>query len=429
MRRRFLSTTLAVLAVTCSATLPNVTALTAGATAGVQSEPLNDASLEAAAISLAVEDSLSVEDARSQMLDQQRQIDLTGSAQAFLGATYGGSYIDRQTSQLVVQGTDLEQLQKWFEKAHPSRVTINTVQQPKSFFEGRLYTNVVATLNSQETPVLSAAYLAREQKLEVRVPRVSDATRQTIMRLYPEVILSQGEPAPMTCNTTLTALTCTAPIRGGIYIIGDNHGPCSAGFMVKSVSDQAPYVLTAGHCVSGGDVENFYGLRLSDGARRLIGEGHSKTYNLTLGQDSGIIHLSNTTSWGTGSAGWVYVMASSTQYNGITYTTTADESYDITNAKLTSTLPQGARLCRTGTTSGTKCGPLIGQEVGTDFFDVRVRACSGDSGGPFYVNHTAYGVLSGGINAIDGCTQPTSNQYIYAQEVIWAMADRGVELA
>ncbi len=156
-------------------------------------------------------------------------------------------------------------------------------------------TLVNAALESVQITPISSAFLQETNQLEVRVRPDQVQASMDAVGDFPSVTVLGVSVQPATCNTTLGHLTCTSPFRGGIWMSG-----CSGGFMVHSVTDNMPYILSAGHCTTSGDVDSKYGLRLSDLVQRLLGKSHKSIYIPSKGQDYGIVHLTNTASWGNG---------------------------------------------------------------------------------------------------------------------------------
>jgi hypothetical protein len=120
-----------------------------------------------------------------------------------------------------------------------------------------------------------------------------------------------------------------------------------------------------------------------------------------------ILTVNNPSGWEQG-RGWVFVRASapycSTPYDCIDGTT-RDPSYEIHDV---SRVGDGWRVCMSGR-HGTSCGRVFDlgfsyTELGYTYrYLARADYCSegGDSGGPVYAYHHAYGIHQGGI---DGCS-------------------------
>lgn len=183
---------------------------------------------------------------------------------------------------------------------------------------------------------------------------------------------------------------CDPPLRGGIKILGNLH-PCTGGFIARSRVDEELYQFTAGHCADGGDNDS-WSTKFTNGSEHVIGPlWHWKWAS---GGDMAIVQVSNVPGWDP--AGWVQVTDGPD--------TTADSSYHISSDNYSVI---GMRICSTGGYYGrSDCGYVthLGVTVTYDGVTVhnlgRSTACGtpGDSGGPLYAYHVAYGILLGGYS-------------------------------
>jgi streptogrisin C len=165
-----------------------------------------------------------------------------------------------------------------------------------------------------------------------------------------------------------------ADLVGGEAIFSPNGERCSIGFLATRGS--TAYVITAGHCTRiGGTWTGF------DGS--VIGPVAGTSYP---GNDFGIIQVS--------SGSWTPTGAVSDYAGGRVRVTGSTEAV------------VGASTCRSGSTSGYRCGAILAKNQsvnygGGDVIDglTRTNACadSGDSGGSFITGTQAQGITSGGI--------------------------------
>ena len=89
----------------------------------------------------------------------------------------------------------------------------------------------------------------------------------------------------------------------------------------------------------------------------------------------------------------------------------------------TATAPVGAPVCRSGSTTGWRCGTVTAVDVTANYAAgpvqglVLTSACSegGDSGGPFVSGSSALGLLSGGTG---DCTTAGTSLYQPIDEVV-----------
>ncbi|MFN8077265.1 MAG: S1 family peptidase [Kineosporiaceae bacterium] len=198
-------------------------------------------------------------------------------------------------------------------------------------------------------------------------------------------------PAQVKVVTTDAAPRPHYDIRGGdAYYIGG--GRCSMGFAVNGG------FLTAGHC------------RVLGGPGALTGSN-----SVALG------------SWGAGYSfpgkdyAWITTTSS---WNALPEVTGIGPVYGGTEAAV------GAAICRSGSTTGVRCGVVQAKNVTVNYAEGTVNgltqtsACSqkGDSGGSFMAGNQAQGVLSGGSG---DCT---SGGRSYFQPLNPALAALGLTL-
>ena len=155
---------------------------------------------------------------------------------------------------------------------------------------------------------------------------------------------------------------------------------CSIAFSATSATGE-PRVITAGHCTNrGGDVR---------GANdSVIGPVRSSVFD-------------RTGDWGVVDAGPGWRATPSVAAEGST-------TRSVTG---TATAAVGAPVCRSGSTTGWRCGTVTAVDVTANYAAgpveglVLTTACSegGDSGGPFVSGSSALGLLSGGTG---DCSAP-----------------------
>ncbi len=161
-----------------------------------------------------------------------------------------------------------------------------------------------------------------------------------------------------------------ADLVGGQAILAAAGGRCSIGFSARSGA--AAFVLTAGHCTEvGGDWAGADGVRIGPVAATDF-----------PGDDFGAISVANTAAW--------------------TPTATVAGSTPVAGA---TAAPIGASVCRSGSTTGFRCGTVLAGNATVNYGggDVvrgltRTDACAepGDSGGSVVSGNQAQGLTSGG---------------------------------
>jgi streptogrisin C len=198
----------------------------------------------------------------------------------------------------------------------------------------------------------------------------------------------RGAAAPAACNS---GNYCDPPLRGGIRISSSAGSGCTLGFLARSRSDNKLYGVTAGHCGGG-----TWSTRFSNNSAHVIGPRHSGHFGAN--GDAELITVNNPAGWN--ARAWVLVEASAD--------TARDESYNIA-AVGSSTV--GMRICKSGYAGNTDCGVVTRLGVSVDYGSTVVNGLGeanfcvipGDSGGPNYASHRAYGLTSGYVPNASPC--------------------------
>ena len=258
---------------------------------------------------------------------------------------------------------------------------------------------------------LDVSYLPDLNRVQLGVagPYLSAAERVLITRAkarYGDLVQVVTQPAGSAATTSLSldcvpypVQYCFPSLRGGISITStDSSGAisqCTGGFIAASRVDGKLYQFTAGHCVappgSGHTFTGTWSTKFPDLSTHAIGTVHN--YVLGASGDEAILNINNPSGWKL-PQGWVYVMAGPN--------TTLNEEYPISSADY-STL--GARVCETGATSHTICGTVL--RLGVSACEGPITKCTrvnnlgeasfcggeGDSGGPVYASHQAFGLV------------------------------------
>jgi hypothetical protein len=196
---------------------------------------------------------------------------------------------------------------------------------------------------------------------------------------------------------------CDPPLRGGLWISAggyDSAGYCTSGFPARSRSDSSHwYLVTAGHCHFEHPGVTWAEKFVRDGIWHPIGTMWHAVWDSR--GDAAIITMNNPGGWSP--QGWVYVRSSTAG----DHPTAENPAYTINRVGgwadvPLSGSPPGYYVCHTGATFGTDCGTIgdVGVTVTYDGHTVQglgringMAVCEGDSGGPIYVNHTAFGIF------------------------------------
>lgn len=257
---------------------------------------------------------------------------------------------------------------------------------------------------------LRAVYPEHEiNRVVIEVPerRPGDEERaRAILESDAVVLRVQDEPPPtfQACGW----LQCSS-LRGGQKITTGASGTgtaCSLGFGAKSKTDNAPYIITAAHCI--GRTSSHNGVNMyanKDGVGwQLIGKHHAGQTGGDV--DAAIIH-EETANWSVNE--YLIHSSTSTAYpiNGVYLGTSLDTTNVLCGSGYVSTSPD----CR-----NVMNGSWSGDVEGVWFNNVVVYGqctADGDSGGPVYAGNGAYAVHFAG----NGCSSTSAGWASYALNV------------
>lgn len=289
----------------------------------------------------------------------------------------------------------------------------NLDRQLSSLFSaGAVSTSINAP--ADDVVIRTAAGLTSAQLGEIS----TDASSSTVPVIvesssYGSLVATTASCAFISNSIAANQLFCDPPLRGGV-VIGGSVGECTAGFLVWSVSNNVPYLMTAGHCIA--QDNQLWQTRFSNDSLHNIGYAHSSNWGPG---DWGIIGIENPSGWDTGAGSFVWVGPS---YEGLT---TQNSLYPIDAA---ANPPFGITVCGTGglplpdgySAYHTDCGTVTGTGVVALETDsagsqatvsnlVETDVCTGkpgESGGPLYKQNYGYGILSAFYSSCDTLYYP-----------------------
>ncbi|MFC4496192.1 S1 family peptidase [Streptomyces ovatisporus] len=314
--------------------------------------------------------------ARTRLVNERRAAAVERSLRKKLGPRYGGAWVTGSTSKLTVATTDRR--------------------------DTRVITAAGATAKVVEHSFaeLETAKEALDRTALKRAPRGASVWAVDVQSN--SVLVRAGQPAAAKDFLTrsgatpgLVRVTQSAErprlyaddLRGGDAYYANGSTRCSIGFSVTKGSKEG--FLTAGHCGRAGAKTTGHN-RASQGTVR------ARSFP---GDDYG---------WVEANSGWratPYVKGT----GGANVTVSGSQR-----------MPAGSSVCRSGSTSGWRCGTIeqheatITYEEGTVEGLTRSTVCAepGDSGGPFISSDQAQGTTSGGSGdcSVGGTTyyQPVS---------------------
>ncbi len=233
-----------------------------------------------------------------------------------------------------------------------------------------------------------------------------------------ETILEQDTDLPF--SVTLDSASTPSAIYGGELIRTDRGTRCTSGFAVLKGSTRG--MLTAGHCAN---ITRHWRSRTS----AYTGDNFAATHKDTI--------------WGkTGDSAWYTTVQDEADDFYFSTTSTRDVNGHEVRANMLRANMKGHFVCHFGIKSGYSCGSVVSTthdpnydicgSDGCDHMWVRVegaslKSCGGDSGGPWFLVRTAYGIHSGSNKGSDCTAEGTDYATFTAMDDI--LRDLNLELA
>jgi streptogrisin B len=208
-----------------------------------------------------------------------------------------------------------------------------------------------------------------------------------LVRQYGDAIRIQS---PVSANPAQTSFD--PPMRGGVKMYHSTSSEttyCTTGFFAHGKgSSHPPYIISAGHCVTDADDSGVWTADFANGTAHGFTNGGS--YKVNAGGDMSALLMTNVKTWKP--RPWIVVHKGPSTSFHPRYGITAHASSHV-----------GMRVCHTGISSGTHCGTIQKLDVPITYdgktivgHQVQTGMCgkSGDSGGPVFANHKAFGTYS-----------------------------------
>ncbi len=278
-------------------------------------------------------------------------------------------------------------------------------------------------------PALDAATIEKANSLTA--PQTKKVTEAVEAATVPVHVTEAATPSVAAAASACGSGVCDKPLRGGVAIEAEAEKTlwnCTSGFVARSISDNKPYVLTAGHCIKDAGVGNTWWSKMHEPlTKHNIGKAHSYFFGSSQSVpggtsekgDAGLVAIESTSFWANPLEPLVIV------YGSGEAGTTLNERYGIIGTKYNpkESTPRlqfvvcsggwGANLNNEGAYRQEEaCGITQGfvSEVHYKGSETvhnleKVNVCNshvhelvlgaGSSGSPVYKNHFAYGVHSG----------------------------------
>jgi streptogrisin C len=396
MRRRFTVVAIgSLLMVTILSTGPS-----AGAARNLRQEPRV---ADPAVLDLAKDRGVSLQEAYRRMGWQRRAHVLDQDLRVALGSRYGGLWIGRTDDRikvgLVGAATDLRSytVRRGLAEATDT-VPVRYSAAYLAAASDWLGAQVVRVNRGAAWPMGSGLLLDDRNVVELLAPsaeRMTAAQRALVdaaERRYGGALQLSPSDWPIV-GAACDWPYCDAPLRAGVKI-NNSGSSCTSGFVAKSKVDSTMYLITAGHCIFVGGADDWTSLQPRTGQQHVIGPAWNNKWDST--GDMAILRINNPSSTGWNPKPWVFVTDCSVG------NCVEDQDYYISDD---GGQGLGERICNAGTHSGTRCGTVTGLNLTRAYpaggitvtvehlGGVDICGDKGDSGGPMFDGHVAYGIF------------------------------------
>lgn len=320
----------------------------------------------------------------------QRRVDFIEQAKRTLGKQYGGTWVDPDDEErlklaLVAEpGTNAspEAREHARDLIAQAELTgrVDVVTSPRSEAEiTRLYEQLAPRLqaaNDSAATTVDAGVDVTTGTVRLEVPTALTRAQQAFVdsALQPGVTRVAKDEGRLQLDSCTSGGYCDPPLRGGIRI-NNGGGACTAGFVVRSLSNSVRYLTTAAHCIDEGGSDT-WSTRFTDGSIHNIGALHNRNNELA------ILKIANPDGWRPGP--YIRLLTNNR------YTIRDDSASPLNQSVSMSGFSSGGDSGKVVTAYGTWYGV-------PNSYMATYCGSRGDSGGPVFWNGIAYGSHSGTV--------------------------------
>ena len=318
---------------------------------------------------------LTPDQARDRMRDEFIAARSLRAVRDIAGPFYGGAWFDPSINKLVVGLTNpAKDNQALINALQSQGAEVTTVQHSLAALDATK--SRFDSMSSAQVPVSIVGWYIEPRSNSV-VVEINPVTRNA----ETEEFLNQarGDGTAIRVSWTTRTPRTLADVVGGDrfnFAVGGQLSGCSIGFSALGATSNDLYFITAGHCTR-------FGGAVLDLAGGQFGEVSQSRFDAA--GDFGLVDVVDLNA---------RVTPTINKFDGGSITVTGSQE-----------IPVGASVCRSGSTTGLRCGEVIAlnQTVNYGNGDIvqglaRTTACAepGDSGGPYINGSEAQGLTSGG---------------------------------
>jgi streptogrisin C len=332
-----------------------------------------------------------------------RQDDVAALARALegaLGDAFGGVWVDHADGGRVAVGLTGGSTDEVDKLAHEyglaAVVRVARVRYGLTVLSGiadRLGDGL-AEANAGARAVVSASLRTDLNQVELTLPDGATAAQRAFVadaqRTHGGAVAVSGGDGLVDVAVCTSSTSCDKPLQGGVHIHSDNGTTCTGAFNVSGGG--VKWMLTAGHCLyyAGFNPWQYWWTKNNNGTNRKFGGGGQIWwFGGVNGRDFAVISVDYAAE---NPQPTIFANASGRLING------------------TGSAFVGQYLCKTGQTTGYQCGYVTSTNYNATYpggipvknmIKAGIYTCKGDSGGPNYLSHSAYGVTSGMTDTIN----------------------------
>ncbi len=267
----------------------------------------------------------------------------------------------------------------------------------------------VAGINAQSTAIDII-----HNSVLVGVEGNSPATSAVLIARYGDIVTTREEPTHQ-LDTCVSRDNC-APLKGGIKIYRTSNPAayCTSGWIVHVNGTTTNRVLTAGHCIQ---LNGGLGIGWSHNGSQ-FGTAQTETWGAGANSDAGLMSVGTIS----GDDNLFYASSNTDVRSVTSWLTNINQNV-------------GDQVCRSGATTGYRCGYVIHENVDRDVdgftihhqWEVAFDASPGDSGASMFFGNQAWGTHSD--SALDSGPGPYYAWYSPMEWLFSALSTAGVSVS
>lgn len=351
-----------------------------------------DVDPDGAATSLAADRGIPLDEAMQRMEWQDKVDDLDTTLQSQFAASFAGVWVDpdhgdRVQVAMTANTTDADVMTIAAQLGIDAGTDVVRVKRSQAELQ-HIADDAIAQTGDDANVAVGIDPVANVVTLSLAPGATNLATiADALVHQYGDAIQIQSPVDAIPAQTSFDP-----PMRGGVkmhHSAGSVTTFCTTGFFAREkASPHRDYIISAGHCVTDADNSGVWTANFANGSAHGLTNGGS--FKVNAGGDMSALRMVNVATWKPAPR-IVVQKGPSTSFN---------PHYGI---RANGASHVGMHVCHTGISSGTHCGTIRKLDVSITYdghtivghqVQVGMGGKSGDSGGPVFANHKAFGTFS-----------------------------------